>query len=764
MIIPNHYENLNVLHENTMPARAYYIPASKRTDTLVEHREDSDRIQMLSGNWRFRYYDSIDQMKEAFYEEGHDSSAYDTIPVPGVWQMYGYDVPQYTNVRYPFAFDPPYVPYENPCGAYLHEFDYHRQQEAPNAYLNFEGVDSCFYVWLNGVYVGYSQVSHATAEFDVTGYLREGNNKLAVLVLKWCDGSYLEDQDKFRMSGIFQVSHATAEFDVTGYLREGNNKLAVLVLKWCDGSYLEDQDKFRMSGIFRDVYLLKRPQQAIRYYFVKTILKKDCVELSLRLEYFAQAVPTVVSMYDADGKEIVRKEQQAEGAGDSLQIDVAVAEPILWNTEAPYLYTFEYLREGKNQLAVLVLKWCDGSYLEDQDKFRMSGIFRDVYLLKRPQQAIRDYFVKTILKKDCVELSLRLEYFAQAVPTVVSLYDADGKEIVRKEQQAEGAGDSLQIDVAVAEPILWNTEAPYLYTLYLETADETITEYVGFREISIVDHVLYFNGEKVKFRGVNRHDSDPVSGFAVGIDQMMREYVGFREISIVDHVLYFNGEKVKFRGVNRHDSDPVSGFAVGIDQMMRDLTLMKRCNINAVRTSHYPNSPIFYQLCDKYGFMVIDEADIESHGPAEFYYKDRSSQNMWNHWSEAIADQPHYPNSPIFYQLCDKYGFMVIDEADIESHGPADFYYKDRSSQNMWNHWSEAIADQPQWEGAIVDRVRLCVERDKNRPCVVIWSMGNESAYGCNFEQALAWTKALEDGRLTHYESARYRKEGKTYE
>lgn len=490
MIIPNHYENLNVLHENTMPARAYYIPASKRTDTLVEHREDSDRIQMLSGNWRFRYYDSIDQMKEAFYEEGYDSSAYDTIPVPGVWQMYGYDVPQYTNVRYPFAFDPPYVPYENPCGAYLHEFDYHRQQEAPNAYLNFEGVDSCFYVWLNGVYVGYSQVSHATAEFDVTGYLRE----------------------------------------------------------------------------------------------------------------------------------------------------------------------------GKNKLAVLVLKWCDGSYLEDQDKFRMSGIFRDVYLLKRPQQAIRDYFVKTILKKDCAELSLRLEYFAQAVPTVVSLYDADGKEIVRKEQQAEGAGDSLQIDVAVAEPILWNTEAPYLYTLYLETADETITEYVGFREISIVDHVLYFNGEKVKFRGVNRHDSDPVSG-----------------------------------------------FAVGIDQMMRDLTLMKRCNINAVRTSHYPNSPIFYQLCDKYGFMVIDEADIESHGPAEFYYKDRSSQNMWNHWSEAIADQP-------------------------------------------------------QWEGAIVDRVRLCVERDKNRPCVVIWSMGNESAYGCNFEQALAWTKALEDGRLTHYESARYRKEGKTYD
>ncbi|MDD7051332.1 MAG: glycoside hydrolase family 2 TIM barrel-domain containing protein [Lachnospiraceae bacterium] len=490
MIIPKHYENTDILHENTMPPRAYYIPASKCADTLIEHREDSDRIQMLKGKWKFKYYDCIYDLKEAFYELNYDDSVFDELPVPGVWQMYGYDAHQYTNIRYPFPFDPPYVPYQNPCGAYLHEFDYHSEEEAPKAYLNFEGVDSCFYVWLNGEYVGYSQVSHSTAEFDVTNQLREGTNKLAVLVLKWCDGSYLEDQDKFRMSGIF----------------------------------------------------------------------------------------------------------------------------------------------------------------------------REVYLLKRPKQAIRDYFIKTKPGKNSAGLSLHIEYFEWIVPTEVSLYDADGKEIFRKAIEEEKSGNSAELSLTITDPILWNTESPYLYTMYLEIPKETITEYVGIREISIIDKTVYFNQEKIKFRGVNRHDSDPVTG-----------------------------------------------FTISVEQMMQDLTLMKRYNINAIRTSHYPNSPVFYQLCDKYGFMVIDEADIESHGPVGFYYKDNSDKNIFNHWNESIAD-------------------------------------------NL------------QWEKSIVDRVRLLVERDKNRSCVVIWSMGNESAYGCNFEKALAWTKSFDDSRLTHYEGARYRKEGKKYD
>lgn len=493
MKIPRYYENLGMLHENTMPARAYYIPASVQTDTSAGNREVSDRIQMLGGRWHFRYYRSVHDLDEAFYEPDHDISGYDRISVPGVWQMEGYDAHQYTNIRYPFPFDPPYVPHDNPCGAYVCTFDYHEDAAAPKAYLNFEGVDSCFYVWLNGVYVGYSQVSHATSEFDVS------------------------------------------------------------------------------SAIV----------------------------------------------------------------------------------------------EGENRLAVLVLKWCDGSYLEDQDKFRMSGIFRDVYLLKRPAQTVRDYFVRTKIERqagrETAEVSVRLEYFDTIVPTQVRICEAAGTMVTEVDIFA-GKTNVTEIRLGIPNPVLWNTEEPYLYVLVIETEHETITEHVGVREISIENKIVCLNKKAIKFRGVNRHDSDPVTG-----------------------------------------------PAVSVDQMRQDLMLMKQHNFNAVRTSHYPNAPVFYELCDRYGFMVIDEADIESHGPSEIFHKDYSDSNKFHHWN-----------------------------------GP--------------------IADNPEWETAIMDRVHLCIQRDKNRPCVVIWSMGNESAYGCNFERALRWAKTYDSSRLTHYESARYRNRHKHYD
>lgn len=223
MIIPRHFENPQVLHENTMPNRAYYIPSDKRQGDLVEHREHSPRFLSLNGTWDFHYYESLYQLKEEFYKEDYALDPdWTDIPVPSLWQTQGYDSHQYTNVRFPFPLDPPYVPQENPCGAYRRRFVWHRNAAAPRTFLNFEGVDSCFYVWLNGRYVGYSQVSHSTSEFDLTDFLRDGENLLAVLVLKWCDGSYMEDQDKFRM-----------------------------------------------SGIFRDVYLLSRPEQCVYDYFLK---------------------------------------------------------------------------------------------------------------------------------------------------------------------------------------------------------------------------------------------------------------------------------------------------------------------------------------------------------------------------------------------------------------------------------------------------------------------------------------------------------------
>ena len=483
MIIPHHYENLHVLHENTMPNRCYYIPASFKMEDPVENRQASDRIQMLNGNWKFKYYTSIYDLQEHFYQENTAVDEYDDVIVPSVWQQYGYDCHQYTNIRYPFPVDPPFVPQDNPCGTYLTHFTYIKDPKAPKTFLEFEGVDSCFYVWLNGIYVGYSQVSHALSEFDVTELLHEGNNTLAVLVLKWCDGSYLEDQDKFRM-----------------------------------------------SGIFRDVYLMKRPEQCIYDYNIHTEYDSEKANIHIDTIYLDKEVEVKASIYNAEGKLLV-----------------------------------------------------DTSF------------------------------------KGCVELEL-------------------------------------------SNPVLWSNETPYLYTLVLETDGETIVEYVGIRKIHIKDSVVYIN----------------------------------------DH-------PVKFHGVNRHDSDPETGFVISVDQMKKDLELMKQYNINAIRTSHYPNAPMFYQMCDRYGFFVIDEADNESHGPWMLYYKDPS-------------------------------------EAEQEA------------------RWNEMISDNPEFNDATLDRVQKLVYRDKNRPCVVIWSMGNECGYGCTFENALEWTKKYDPSRLTHYESAIHKGRKRKYD
>lgn len=483
MIIPRYYEDLSVLHENTEKPRAYYVPASGRMDNLVEEREKSDRFKSLNGKWAFKYFESIYDVKEAFYENGCDISSFDEISVPSVWQMSGYDSHQYTNIRYPFPFDPPYVPQDIPCGAYVHKFNYNGDLKAPKVYLNFDGVDSCYYVWLNGKYVGYDQVSHANGEFEVT----------------------------------------------------------------------------------------------------------------------------------------------------------------------------DFLVDGENTLAVLVLKWCDGSYLEDQDKFRMSGIFRDVYLINRPTGFVRDYFIKTKIGEADAEISVEVEFHGEA-SAKLTLETADGIKLGEESISQNG-----NVNFKVNSPILWNTENPYLYTLVIETENETITEKIALRKIEIKDKVIYLNGQKIKFRGVNRHDSDPETG-----------------------------------------------FAIDIEQLKKDMTLMKQHNFNAIRSSHYPNDARFYQLCDKYGFMVIDEADIEAHGPFLIYRK---------------------------------------EDTDLE----------------RFSRWNEKLADDPKWEEVILDRVQRMVLRDKNRFSIVMWSMGNESAYGCNFEKALEWTKTFDPDRITQYESARYRNYKVTY-
>lgn len=549
MIVPRHYENLDVLHENRMPSRAYYVPASRRMNELVEHREYSDRVQMLNGIWRFRYFDTVYDVKEAFFEEERCTDGFDEITVPMAWQIAGYDGHQYTNIRYPFPFDPPYVPQDIPCGAYARTFFYRKDERAPRALLNFEGVDSCFYVWLNGCYVGYSQVSHGMSEFDVT--------KL---------------------------------------IKDGENFLAVLVLKWCDGSYLEDQDKFRMSGIFRDVYILKRPMRAVCDYRIKT--KIEAVE---------------------EGRGVIEDGSVDKATDEIINGAVEKGRAVIENRSVDKT-TDETIGETTKK------------EMEENNA--------------------------SVCSSDKMTAKVELDVTFYAPTKVTAKIEAKGGTLVAWGNVEEGETLTLSIE----NPTLWNTERPYLYSLILESEYETI-----------VDHIA------------------------------------LRKIEIKDGVIYLNGQKIKFRGVNRHDFDPVTGCTVSAEQIKQDLTLMKQHNFNAIRSSHYPNAPFFYEMCDRYGFLVVDEADIEAHGPV-----------------------------------------MIYREEDTD--------------YNRFKRWNEAIADNPMWEEAILDRVKQMVERDKNRFCIVMWSMGNESAYGCNFEKALAWTKAFDEERITQYESARYRNYDETYE
>lgn len=301
-----------------------------------------------------------------------------------------------------------------------------------------------------------------------------------------------------------------------------------------------------------------------------------------------------------------------------------------------------FLHSGENEIMVVVLKWCDGTYLEAQDKFRMSGIFRDVYVLKRPQNYIRHYVVQMLIEPGSAKVSFHFEDEGPALHKSIQILDAAGKPVA----QGETCDDTLCL--TIENPVLWNAEQPYLYQMVLDTLHERIVDTIGIRTISTRGKVLLVNEQPIKLKGVNRHDSYPDTG-----------YVASRE------------------------------------QMVRDLQLMKQHNINAIRTSHYPNAPEFYHLCDEYGFYVIDEGDMETHGA----------------WS---------------------------------SHGLRD------------NDWYALVHHDPQFQTAIVDRVQRLVTRDINRPCVIIWSLGNESGLGVNTLTAVDVVRKMDSSRLLHYESKNY--------
>lgn len=313
-----------------------------------------------------------------------------------------------------------------------------------------------------------------------------------------------------------------------------------------------------------------------------------------------------------------------------------------------------FVRPGRNTLGVRVFKWCDGSYLEDQDKWRMSGIFRDVYLLSRSRVFLRDVFVRTELDSSYLDavLDARIELGSaggrMAGGSLAAALLNGGRAVLEREFPLPPAGEEpvLALRETVREPAKWSAEDPHLYQFVLELKEASgrIAEAVALP-------------------------------------------IGFRRIEIGEGRLLLNGRAIKLKGVNRHEFHPDFGFHVPLETMLQEIRLMKQHNIDTVRTSHYPPDPRWLDLCDQYGIYVIDEADLETHG---------------------------------FHRTGD---------------------------------WGR-LAKEPAWEAAFLDRARRMVERDKNHPSVIIWSLGNEAGFGPNHAAMSAWIKERDGTRPVHYEGA----------
>ncbi|SDM57716.1 glycoside hydrolase family 2 TIM barrel-domain containing protein [Sediminibacillus halophilus] len=429
------WENHQVLQQNRRKERAHFIPFSDRETALTFDRKLSEVVLSLNGRWKFHYAESPQVAPEGFYAVGYETNTWDDLDVPSSWQMHGYGKPAYTNVVYPFPVDPPFVPTENPTGSYVREFWIGGEWLEKQVTITFEGVDSAFYLWVNGKEVGYSQGSRIPSEFDLTAYLREGNNKLAVQVYQWSDGTYLEDQDMW----------------------------------W-------------LSGIFRDVYLTAVPKEHVEDFFVKAdLVEKRGGRLS---------VETVI-----------------ENSGNGTAVD--------------YQLHYQLLRENGTIVGEA-----------DSDTVTLAGHSRE---------------------------------------TVTTTF-------------------------SVENPHPWSAEDPYLYRLLISLQSQS--------------------GETTEVIPVR---------------------VGFRKVELHDGLFYVNGKAIKLKGVNRHDHHPDLGRAVPLSWMEEDIRLMKQHNINAVRTSHYPNDPRFYDLCDQYGLYVIDEADLETHGFDVLGDWSRLSDDP--EWEEAYLDR-----------------------------------------------------------------------------------------------------------------------------
>lgn len=469
------WENLGVFAVNRL---AMHAPLGYwRADEKPVYGQRSLSVQSLNGAWRFSHFARPELVPETWLHT--DLETRKSLQVPGNWQLQGdYDVPIYTNVAYPFPVNPPFVPEQNPTGAYSRTFEVAPEWLTDGqVHLTFDAVGSAFYVWVNGQFIGYSEDSRLPAEFD--------------------------------------VSEA---------LVAGENRVAVLVLRWSKGSYLEDQDMWRLAGIFRDVTLAHVPAVRLLNYQIETRLDAD----------FDQGTVQILTTSSPEAQ---------------IQADL---------------------------------------YWQDKLVASQSG---------QPGQTVVD-------------------------------------------ERGANAGE-LTLNLAVDQPYLWSDEVPNLYELRLTVCDE---------------------------RGV--------------VTQIEHAQVGLREVAIKNGLLTLNGKPVLIRGVNKHEFHPQTGYVVDEKTMRQDIELLKKHHFNAVRLSHYPNHQRWYELANEYGLLLVDEANLETHGMTPM----------------------------------------------------------------------NALTNNPQYLPQMIARVTRMVQRDRNYPAIIIWSLGNESGYGHNHDALYQWLKQSDPTRPVQYE------------
>lgn len=482
------WENPLINQVNTEPPRASFFPFADEASVDLARPERSSMVQSLNGKWQFLFAKDVPEAPKDFYSPDFDRSSWGAIEVPSNWEFEGHGYPHYTNVRYPHPVDPPFIKRDNPTGLYHRQFDIPANWDGKQIFIHFAGVQSAFRLWINGTEVGYSE------------------------------GSMTPD-----------------EFNITNIVKPGQNNVSVQVFKWSDGSYLEDQDFWRLAGIYRDVYLFATPEVFIRDFFVHTDLDANYENATLRIDY-------------------------------------------------------QLKNNTKSKSGTKVISY--------------------------------------------------------------SLYNDKGRKVASGETEAgkklvAGSEEKVITTSQVTNPDKWSAETPNLYRLVITLSDKS-----GKTE------------------------------------EVISTKIGFRKIELKNGLQCINGKPFDIKGTNRHEWHPTKGRAIDEKTMIEDIRLMKQYNVNAVRTSHYPNHPVWYRLCDEYGIYLWDEANIENH--------------------------------------------------EVRT--------------------TEILTSNPDWMGAYLYRGMSMVERDKNHPSIIAWSMGNESGWGTNFDTLGKAIRHRDPSRLLHYEDSKLSK------